>query len=623
MENRSERILLVSAVLAFGAWLAGALLTRHTHLLAPAAVAPFLAIALALSLLVFARQWFARRAQEEQRDKEWERKERAETTIFREESAEFEPFSIARSRDQFERFAVPLAAPLLAAWMGYWAWRLLRGLFAEGNPPVADRLLAAAFLAFFSFLFFLLSRYLLGLSRQPECRLLRGPGIAHGMASFACLFAALAAVISQVAAARTDRITASALTLALALLAVEALLNTIGELYRPRRGRTLNTAYESRLGRLLTDPASWARSVVQTLDYQFGFQVSETWFFRFLEKALLPLLLFQLAVLYGLSCLVFIGPDEEGILEHFGRPNQPAWRLEPGFHAKWPWPFETVRRFPAQRVLSLHVGHHHEGAEPDILLWTVPHYREEALFLSAGGAAPADEASGAVPVNLLAVSVPVEYRITNVYQFAYNHADPARTLEQIAYRSMSIEIAGRDLFRVMGPGQTETAAAVRDRMRKEADRLGLGIEVLFVGLQGVHPPVAVADAFESVIGAMETREADILEARAYTNRVLPTAAAEAVQARHAAEAYRARRMALSQAEVQRFEKQLVTYRRSPQVFKTRAYLDTLLGALAHTRKYIVSATPPREVIQFDFEERLNPDLFDLGPGIETGKGKGP
>ena len=118
-----------------------------------------------------------------------------------------------------------------------------------------------------------------------------------------------------------DRIGAMVLAAFLAILAVENFFNFLGEIYRPRRqGGESCRSYESRLGGLLTEPGTWARNVAGSLDYQFGFKVSDTWLYHFLEDALLPLVIFQCLVLYLLSCLVFLGPDEEGILERFGRP---------------------------------------------------------------------------------------------------------------------------------------------------------------------------------------------------------------------------------------------------------------------------------------------------------------
>ena len=77
--------------------------------------------------------------------------------------------------------------------------------------------------------------------------------------------------------------------------------------------------------------------------------------------------------------------------------------------------------------------------------------------------------------------------------------------------------------------------------------------------------------------------------------------------------YRAQRTEVSVAEAQRFLIQAQTASKSPRVFRTNLYLGVIAEALADTRKYIVPASAANEVIQLNFEEKLRPELFDLGP----------
>lgn len=637
MEKQAERSLALAGATMLVALVVDVVLAQRTHLLVLPALFPYLVVTLGVCALVFARKRLARLADEEKRDQALAKRERADSALFAQRPDELGALTKVRSHEQFERFLVPATAPLLAVVQGFWAWRLYRGLSSVTAEP-AEHLLAAAFVAGQAFVFFLLSRYLLGLSRHAEHRLLRGPGVLLGISCFASLAVTISAVAAETGHPAADRLGAVVLICFLGVLAVESVLNFIGECYRPRRGKEPNRAYESRLGGLLTDPATWVRNVSHALDYQFGFKVSETWFYRFLESALLPLVLFQLLVLYLLSCLVFLGPEEEGILERFGRPKD-DWHLRSGFHLKWPWPFETVRRYPVKRILTMQIGHGTHSAaqpaapaatppsppasehrQPDVILWTKPHYQEEEHFLVASREAPTGGAEGeaAVPVNLIAFNVPIEYQITNVYQYAYNYAEPAEVIRQIAYRSLCLEGASSDLFDVMTEGRLQAAQALQARMQNEVDRLGLGVRIVFVGLQGVHPPVQVGEAFESVIGATEEKEAKILEARAYAKRVLPIADADAGKVGHEAEAYKVRRTEISAAESEQFLVRLKTQERSPRVFRSRLYLDTLELSLGGTRKYIVVASPSTEVILFNFEEKLHPDLFDLGPEPEKG-----
>ncbi|MEI6082970.1 MAG: protease modulator HflK [Verrucomicrobiota bacterium] len=601
MDKRTERTALLAGLLAAVWLIVNFALSRVTQLRVLAALLPFLAIALVISLVVYIRERLIRRAAEEKQAAASAARERVSGSIF-DEAAGAEPYSFRSTQTALERFVVPVIALLLAGGIGYW----ILVLYRELTGPAGQRLLALAFLGGQAFTTFLLSRYLLGYSRQA--RLLRGPGIALGVTCFASVLAGIATLVSELAYPRADAIAAKLLLAVLGVLAVELVVNFIANLYRPRRkGDELCRSYESRLGGLITEPGSWARNVAGSLDYQFGFKVSDSWLYRFLEDALLPLIIFQLIALYLLSCLVFLAPDEKAILEHFGKP---VAELDSGFHLKMPWPFATIRRFPVKRILSLRIGQTQAGGqEPPVIQWNVPHAQGEEQFLVAAPRL----GEGAVPVNLVAFNVPVEYQITNIYAFAYHYADSARLLDQIAHRILTQEAATRDLFDLMGEGQTRVANSLWQRIQAEADHRQLGIQIVFVGLQGVHPPTQVAEAFQSVIGALELKEASILLARATAGKTVTLAEADGAKATYDAQAYRAQRTEISAAEADRFLTQVETQKKSPHVFRANLYLTALANSLEGARKFIVPAGLGSEVLQLNFEDKLRPELFDLGP----------
>ena len=617
MDRLNERLSALAAVLSLGCAMAAAvgLTATRLGLLLPLAVAGGWSAWVALWATIRAR--LARRAEEERQAAELERREQPGAALFSPPSPEEEPFSIARTRAQFERFAVP-AAPLVAALpLGSAAAALLMQSARWSLDAPLHPLGSAAWLAGQGFVLLIFGRYLAGLARERSHRLLRGPAGALSLLAAAGLVGAAAALGAQAGLAWAPRVGALALAGLLALLAAEGLARFVMEIYRPRRpDDEARAPYESGLGAWLAQPGGWLRGAASSLNYQFGFKVSETWFYRFLESALLPFTVFQALVIWLLTCLVFIGPDEAGILERFGRPRAEAaggWRLDPGAHVKWPWPFEQVRRYPAGRVLTTAVGFTSDGDEmPAELLWTRAHFRQEDMFLtpSREGADTNATPDAAVPVNLLSFSVPIEYRIRDLRAYAYGHADPAGTVRHLAYRSLTRETASRDLFDILGEGQETMAGAVRSRLQDEADRIGLGIDVLFVGLQGVHPPIAIADAFESVIGATEEKESAILGARAHEARQVPAAEAGAAKALFEAEAYAARRRLSAEAETVQFRSRRRTAAVSPAVFRNRYQTMTLRDALRGVRLYVVAADVPSEVIQFNFEEKIPSDLFD-------------
>jgi hypothetical protein len=151
------------------------------------------------------------------------------------------------------------------------------------------------------------------------------------------------------------------------------------EIYRVRlKGKEARLLYDSRLVGLLGQPEALITTAAHALDYQFGFKVSETWFYRFLEKALAWLVLAQLGILVLSSCIAVIPPGEKALLER----GAGRWRgrevIGPGLHFKMPWPVDQVYRYRTDRIQSFIVG-----AEPETLKtiqWTVPHAQRGKFF---------------------------------------------------------------------------------------------------------------------------------------------------------------------------------------------------------------------------------------------------
>lgn len=618
MDSRNEKLCWLAAVLAAACLVLAPLLQPRTNLGLLPALLPFYVYALVSALLVAIRLRLSRLAADEQRELELLEKESAHGALFAAAPGEVAPLQQARSREQFEKWFVPAVAPLLALGFGVWLWQLAQRFAVPAASP-AQPLIAAAFLAGEAFLLFLLSRFLVGLSRAEPARLLRGPAFALGLASYANLAGVIGAACVEGELRAADKVATVVLLALLGLVAIELALRAVASFYRgPGRAGPL-VAYESRLAGLLADPASWTQNIAGALDYQFGFQVSDTWLYRFLRRALLPLVVLNLVVLYASTCLVTLGPDEEGILEHFGKPKADAWRLASGAHFKLPWPFETVRRYPTKRILSLNIGYHEEpGAQHEkLILWTTPHFESEEQYLvaSRADAGATNRAAGteaSVPVNLVVINMPVEYRITNLFAYAYEQAEPRKAMEQIAVAALTQELAARDLLDLLGPERAVVAGALKARMQQAAERQRLGVEIVFVGLAGVHPPLGAAEAFESVVGATEEREASILAAQGYRNRTVPTASANAARIGSEAVAYRVRRAELAQAEAQQFTRRLAASQTAPAVFRSRAYFDTLGDSLAGIRKYIVAAESGHDVLIFNLEEKLNLDWMNLG-----------
>ncbi len=648
-------------------------------------------LAAALIWLVLAVQFHQRSlAEQEKLDMSQLAKERSSATIFQ-KGEQGALFAAAQRRlEVLEKWFIPLFATLIAVYeIGIGLYQL-KGLGAAREAHTQQPLVCAIVATAIAFISFLMSRYATGMSAELKWKPLRAGGsffLGAALLSFV-LAIGLALAHFQIFALLT--VVGYVVPLLLAVLGVETSLNLVLDVYRPRlKGQYSRAAFDSRLLGIINEPGGIFRSVAAAIDYQFGFKVSQTWFYKLLEKAIVPLILFSAGTLYLASCIVVISPTEEAVVERFGSPvarGGQVRRIGPGFHVKLPWPIDIAYRHPTQEVMDLYIGYVPRTDPktgtiiPEPLLWGKTHYEVEHDLLvpteytaDQTGQGLADRA---VPVSLVKANIPVQYRISDLYAYVYNHSDPRTLLEDICYRELArfaasarVEVEegtlgpGQVSMSLLGAGRTQAKDILTRRIQQAANEQNLGIEVVFVGLQGVHPPPEVAPNYQAVIGAVQKRQAKVLEAEAARNKALSTLVGSVARADKLAElaaqyqdackqgraedikrlgeqfdaafneargeiyrilseaqSYKYAKATLAKATGARFAGQVQAYRAAPEIYKCEQRSAALEEGLANTRKYVVGADPNgRQVIIVDLQEKLPTNLLDIGALEESKK----
>ncbi len=619
MQRNLTRIGLVNLCLLLLAGAVGLFISRQGGSLAGQAGMAFLGAGILVSLL----SWFQMRLEERERLEKLELEELARSakgsTLF--DTGDAEIFPAQRAREQFERFVVPGVTLLLfvlqaAGSVALWVW-----LQPKIAAPLRQPMLLMALFGMFALVLLLIGKYGAKLAQLDSQRLLR-PGSAYVLLGSAVSFA-IALGIGAVEAGfpRVDLFLARGLAILLGVAAVETLITLVLEVYRPRvKGRVESRViYESRLVGLLGQPAGLFSTVAQALDYQFGFKVSDTWFYQFVQRSAGWVVLGQLAILLLSTCVVFIDAGEEALLERFGRPVAGREVLGPGVHFKAPWPVDEIYRERTRELRSFLIGlipddeDPKRDPEPKILLWTVSHAKEEFNMMVASRDGYRSSSGGsdqAPPVNLVTVNIPVQYEVRDLRAWATGHAAATNHLERLAMREVNLYLVGVDFFEFMSSGAEAAAKALHANIQKAADDAKLGVNILFVGLQGVHPPVKVGKDFNAVSAAAQEKEATIERARAYaiTNAIF--ARAEATNRIRLAESHRLRTVASTVAQAAQFTNQVKAYLQSPEVYRQRAYLNTLARGAASARKFVLTSTNAKEVVTLNLEDKLRPDLLD-------------
>lgn len=588
------------------------------------------AVFLGVGVLVAFVGWFQMRLEEREQLEKLELDEmarsKASSTLF--DSAQTEVFIARSSRKQFEKYFVPgftVVVLLLQAAAAVLLWRWLDRVITP--EPFKQEMFALSLLGMLALILFLLGRFSTTIARLENHRLLRPSASYLLLGAYFCALAALGVAGVKAEFPKADLYVARGLVVVLALVTVETLATLVFEIYRPRvKGKVARPLYDSRVVGVLAQPEGLFAAAAQTLDYQFGFKVSETWFFVALKEKLGLMFLQLLAVLLLSTCFVFIEPGEQALLERWGRPVVGRTVLNPGAHLKFPWPMDQVHRYPTEQVQTLTVGSIPEENEHEetIVLWTVAHSKEENFLIAnreqISVAPGATGGKKTPPVGLITVSIPVQYQVHDLEQWAYHHSDSSNVLYQIATREVVRYLVSADFNEIISKSRLESAVALRNRIQAAADAQKLGAKILFVGLQDLHPPVKIAPEYEKVVGAIHQKQAKIIAAQADAVRTNTYAAAQAFALTNAAQAARINLELTATARGAAFTNQLPAYNAAPSVYQQRVYAQVFPRAVANARKYVLLATNTEDVIQFDLQKRPEDDYINqLGTAITAPK----
>jgi len=261
----------------------------------------------------------------------------------------------------------------------------------------------------------------------------------------------------------------------------------------------------------------------------------------------------------------------------------------------------------------------------------------------------------------------VHYRIQDVREYALSAIEPQKMLRTLSEQAVNAYFVTKDIDTLLGEGRVVAGDELRGliQQRVEADRLG--VMVVFVGLQGLHPPQdeEVAKAFLKQVGALQEMQAAIEDARRKRTEILAQVAGSEMMAEHINEAirnlaapgedagqdgdepevsedairtletliaqaggeasqhlydaiaYRWRAWISTRARADRFVTELAAFEHAPEYFRTKRYFEVLAEGMGSARKFVIdpkSAEP--SIFRIDLHDRRPTQDILLGPEEE-------
>jgi Cu+-exporting ATPase len=215
-----------------------------------------------------------------------------------------------------------------------------------------------------------------------------------------------------------------------------------------------------------------------------------------------------LLLLYCLSGLTQVQPDELAVVRRFG---QPIADLTPGLYWRWPWPIEQVDRVQPTRIYTVEIGFRSAArqAAPTALAWASEHgqagmdrLNEEAVMITGDG-------------NLLELQATLRYVIAAPRVYLFEVRDVDQILRALTESALREAVAGRRFLDLLTTNrerlQHDTLARVQERCREYG---GLGVRLEGLSLHDLHPPQEVVPAYHDVTRAMEAGQRQVKDAEA-------------------------------------------------------------------------------------------------------------
>ena len=283
-----------------------------------------------------------------------------------------------------------------------------------------------------------------------------------------------------------------------------------------------------------------------------------------LTMGALPILGIAL-VLWLLTGIYVVGPDEVGVVQTFGKYSRAA---QSGLNYHFPYPIESVKTPKVTEVKRIEIGFRSVGKNQ---YQTV---ERESLMLTG------DE-------NIVDAEMIVQYKIKDPEAYSFNFIKPELTVREASEASLRTVVGRHNIDEALTSGKFMIQEETKELVQSILDKYKTGIIVVAVQLQDVSPPQQVIAAFKDVASAKEDKNKMVNQAEGYRNDLIPKARGEAQSMIREAEGYKKARLARAEGDVAKFSAVLKEYRKAKGVTETRMYLETMEEILPKIEKIII------------------------------------
>jgi membrane protease subunit HflK len=216
------------------------------------------------------------------------------------------------------------------------------------------------------------------------------------------------------------------------------------------------------------------------------------------------------------------------------------------------------------------------------------------------------------------IDMVVQYRRTDPVKFSFEVADPELTLQDVTESALRGVVGTSSLELLIGERREEIPARTMEELQKTLEGYGAGITVTSINLSVVDYPNSVREAVDDTQKARNDKERIELEARTYSNDIIPRARGAAQRVLQDAGGYHDRVIADAEGEAARFESLLVEYQKAPRVTRDRLYLQAIEEVYSKSNKVLIDAEGSGNMIYLPLDQMARGQNIRV-PGSESNR----
>lgn len=322
--------------------------------------------------------------------------------------------------------------------------------------------------------------------------------------------------------------------------------------------------------------------ISDTLEKYTGLSLKSLWSIKLTGAVLPGAVLFLAVLLFVSTCVYKVEPYEEAVVYRFGTLSEMS--VTEGLHFKLPYPIDKVELYEVHRSKSVTVGYEATGADDN--LWNGTHASEEYTLLTGNGN------------ELVSANLKLNYHISNLTDYIKTSSEPERILTAFAYEAVLSHTAFTDLDTLMSVDRTGLSAELKKEINEQLSAAAIGVTVDEVILESIHPPVDIADVYQSVVSAAVKKTTLITNAEKEAANSIANAEKTAKTSVKDAEARQTEKISTARYDAAVFDAADEAYRQHPESFRLSKYLDTFVTAVKGKKMYVF--TPSAESSMNDY-----------------------